>query len=76
MERKMYSEELAGIKRVTLEMGQKTVDAVKFATQALVGNDLEAAAKARGLEKEVDLLYRQIDDRCIVSIATPATHGR
>ncbi len=70
MERKLYSEELANIKSLTLTMGQKTVDAVRFATQALVGNDPDMAAKARELEKEVDLLYRQIDDRCIVSIAT------
>lgn len=70
MERKVYSEELAAIKRLTLEMGQKTVDAVKFAAQALVNNDVELAGKARGLEKEVDQIYRQIDDRCIVSIAT------
>ena len=70
MERKMYSEELAGIKRLTLEMGQKTVEAVKLAAQALIANDQEAAARARSLEKEVDDIYRQIDDRCIVSIAT------
>jgi hypothetical protein len=36
MERKMYSEELAGIKRLTLDMGHKTVEAVKFAAQALI----------------------------------------
>jgi len=70
MERKLYSTELAGIKQLTLEMGQKTVDAVKFATQALISNDSDIAGKARSLEKEVDALYRQIDDRCIVSIAT------
>ena len=70
MERKLYSNELAGIKQLTLEMGQKTVDAVKFAAQALINNDAEIAGKARSLEKEVDGMYRQIDDRCIVSIAT------
>lgn len=70
MERKLYSNELAGIKQLTLEMGQKTVDAVRFATQALISNDVDIAGKARSLEKEVDVLYRQIDDRCIVSIAT------
>ena len=70
MERKLYSTELAGIKQLTLEMGRKTVDAVKFATQALISNDSDTAGKARSLEKEVDVLYRQIDDRCIVSIAT------
>ena len=70
MERKLYSEELANIKNLTLTMGQKTVDAVRFATQALVANDPDMATKARELEKEVDVLYRQVDDRCIVSIAT------
>ena len=70
MERKLYSEDLANIKNLTLTMGQKTVDAVRFATQALVANDPDMATKARELEKEVDVLYRQVDDRCIVSIAT------
>ena len=70
MERKMYSEELAGIKRLTLDMGQKTVEAVKLAAQSLITNDQELATQARALEKEVDEMYRQIDDRCIVSIAT------
>ena len=51
-------------------MGQKTVEAVRFAAQALINNDADIAGKARSLEKEVDVLYRQIDDRCIVSIAT------
>ena len=50
----MYSEELAGIKRLTLEMGQKTVEAVKLATQSLIANDQDTAARARALEKEVD----------------------
>ena len=67
MERKLYSEELANIKNLTLTMGQKTVDAVRFATQALVANDPDMATKARELEKEVDVLYRQVDDRCIVN---------
>ena len=70
MERKLYSNELAAIKQLTLEMGQKTVEAVRFAAQALINNDAEIAGKARSLEKEVDGMYRQIDDRCIVSIAT------
>ena len=70
MERKMYSEELAGIKRLTMDMGQKTVEAVKLAAQSLITNNQELATQARALEKEVDEMYRQIDDRCIVSIAT------
>ena len=69
MERKIYSEELSGIKQLTLDMGYKAAESVKLATQALLENNVEVAAKARGLEKEVDVIYRQIDDRCVVSIA-------
>lgn len=69
MERKIYSEELSGIKKLTLDMGYKAAEAVKFAAQSLLENNVEVAAKARGLEKEVDVIYRQIDDRCVVSIA-------
>ena len=69
MERKIYSEELSGIRKLTLDMGYKTVEAVKLAAQALLENNTEVASKARGLEKEVDVIYRQIDDRCVVSIA-------
>lgn len=69
MERKIYSEELSGIRKLTLDMGHKTVEAVKLASQALLENNVDVAAKARSLEKEVDAIYRQIDDRCVVSIA-------
>ena len=69
MERKIYSEELSGIKKMTLDMGYKTVEAVKLSTQSLLENNVEIASKARALEKEVDVIYRQIDDRCVVSIA-------
>ena len=69
MERKVYSEELAGIKQLTLEMGRKAVESVKLAAQALLENNVEVAAKARALEKEVDAIYLTIDDRCVVSIA-------
>ena len=69
MERKIYSEELSGIKQLTLDMGYKAAESVKLAAQALLENNVEVAAKARGLEKEVDVIYRQIDDRCVVSIA-------
>ena len=70
MERKTFTDELAAIKRLTLEMGQKTVDAVLLSSQSLVENCTETAQKARSLEKEVDELFRQVDDRCIVCIAT------
>lgn len=69
MERKMYSEELAGIKQLTLDMGEKAAEAVKLSARALLENNVEVAAQARTLEKDVDAIYRQIDDRCVVSIA-------
>lgn len=70
MERKTFSDELAAIKRLTLDMGQKTVEAVLLSAQSLVENSAETALKARALEKQVDELYREVDDRCIVCIAT------
>jgi len=76
MDRKGYSEELADIKKLTLDMGGKTLNAVKLATQALLENSVEIAAQARSLEKEVDLLYKDIDDRCIAFIATQQPMAR
>ena len=40
MERKIYSEELSGIKKMTLDMGYKTVEAVKLSTQSLLENNV------------------------------------
>ena len=70
MERKTYCDELAWIQKSTVEMAEKTVQAVKLAAQALTTGDLSAANQARQLEKEVDELYLKIDERCVTTIAT------
>ena len=41
MERKGYSVELAELKKMNLDMGSKTVNAVKMAAQALLENNVE-----------------------------------
>ena len=76
MDQTAYSEKLAEIKQLTLEMGHKTVTAVELAAQALLGNNVEIAAQVRSLEKEVDALYKQIDERCIAFFATQQPLGR
>ncbi|MHC1759388.1 MAG: phosphate signaling complex protein PhoU [Negativicutes bacterium] len=76
MDPKVYAEKLAEIKKLTLEMGNKTVNAVKLASQALLENNWEIAARVRVLEKEVDTLYKQIDELCIAFIATQQPMGR
>jgi len=76
MDQKVYSEKLAEIKQLTLEMGHKTVNAVELAAQALLENNVEFAAQARSLEKEVDDLYKRIDERCIAFFATQQPLGR
>jgi len=76
MERKGYSEEMAELKKMNLDMGYKAVSAVKFAAQALLENNLEIAAQVRSLEKEVDLLYEEVDDRCVAFIATQQPMAR
>ena len=60
---------MAGIRQLTLDMGDKAVNSVKLAAQSLLENNVDMAAQARTLEKEVDVIYRQIDDRCVISIA-------
>lgn len=69
MGRKAYMCELESIRQKTIAMGNLTVEAVRLAADALVTNNTETAAKVRLLEKQVDELYLQIDDHCIVSIA-------
>ena len=76
MERKGYSEEISELKKMNLEMGKKTVVAIKIAAQALLENDVEMAAQVRSLEKEVDVLYQKVDDRCISFIATQQPMAR
>lgn len=62
-------DELLQIRQNMLEMGEKTVAAVKLSISALVTNDALAAAKVRDIEKEVDAYYQSIDEQCITALS-------
>ena len=47
-----------------------------MAAQALLEINVEIAAQVRSLEKEVDLLYKEVDERCIAFIATQQPMAR
>ena len=76
MDRKGYPAELEELKTLILDMGSRTVQAVKLTKQALMENNAELAAKVRSLEKEIDLLYKESDERCIAFIATQQPMAR
>lgn len=76
MERKGYPAELKDLKSLILNMGDKTVTAVKLTTQALLENNAELAVQVRSLEKEIDLLYKESEERCIAFIATQQPMAR
>lgn len=57
------------IKQSVLTMGDKTAEAVGLAVRALVDNDAAAAAGAREIEKQVDLMYQEINEHCLDSLA-------
>jgi len=68
--RTQYLGELSQIRENLKQMGEKTVTALEEALSALVGLNAEAAANTRRLEKEIDAMYKQIDDQCVACIAT------
>ncbi|WP_425061388.1 Phosphate-specific transport system accessory protein PhoU [Sporomusa carbonis] len=65
-----FLQELASIRTEVKEMGDKTTLSVRTAVNSFIGNNAETALRSRQYEKEVDDMYKQIDDRCIATIAT------
>lgn len=61
--------DFAWLKESVLTMGEKTVQAVDRAVQALAANDTAAAAGAREIEKQVDLMYHTINEHCLDRLA-------
>lgn len=68
--RKDYENEMAQVRRVITDMGDKTVASVRAAITAMVSGNPEIAALSRQYEKEVDALYKQMDEELITTIAT------
>lgn len=65
-----FVQELAGIREAVKLMGEKTTLSVITAVNSFAGNNVESAMRSRQYEKEVDSMYKEIDDRCIATIAT------
>ncbi|BBB92673.1 phosphate-specific transport system accessory protein PhoU [Methylomusa anaerophila] len=65
-----YLQELSNIKRLVLDMGEKTTAAVLSAVESFTTNNADAALRSRQLEKEVDVMFTDIDEQCIKTIAT------
>lgn len=65
-----FEHELAGIREAVKLMGEKTTLSVITAVNSFAGNNAETAMRSRQYEKEVDSMYKEIDDQCIVTIAT------
>lgn len=70
MERKSYAEEMSEIISRILQMGNKSIRAVQLTQQALLEGNIHVAAEVRRLEKEIDLLYQDVDERCVAFMAT------
>lgn len=70
MVRAIFLQELANIKSLVIDMGEKTTASVLSAVESFTANNAEAALRSRQLEKEVDMMYTNIDEQCIATIAT------
>ncbi len=70
MLRANFLQELADIREDMKKMGEKTALSVTTAVNSFAENNVEQAILSRQCEKEVDLMYKEIDDKCIVTIAT------
>jgi phosphate transport system protein len=65
-----YLQVLADIREDITKMGEKTVLSVMTAVSSFALNNVEQAQLSRQYEKEVDAMYKAIDDKCITTIAT------
>lgn len=68
--RKDYEKEMARVRRVITDMGEKTVASIRAAITAMVSGNPEGANLSRQYEKEIDVLYREMDEELIITIAT------
>ena len=67
--RELFSKELQSLKDMFTEMGEKTREVIELAIESLKEQDLEKAKQAIKLDDEVDVLEREIENRCMSLIA-------
>lgn len=62
-------ENLLWIEKAVLTMGKTTVRGVERSIQALLYNDISAAADAREIEKKIDSMFYAINEYCMAELA-------
>jgi phosphate transport system protein len=65
-----FLQELADIRESIKTMGERATLSVETAVSSFAANDVSHAAQSRQYEKEVDAMYKEIDEKCIVTMAT------
>ncbi|WP_371381555.1 phosphate signaling complex protein PhoU [Sporomusa aerivorans] len=70
MLRANFMQELTGIREAIKNMGERATLSVQMAVGSFTTNDVSCAMRSRQYEKEVDAMYKEIDDKCIVTMAT------
>jgi phosphate transport system protein len=68
--RKEFEGELEVIRSMINQIGEKAASFVAAAVDCLVTLDVEAAKEIRRTEREIDELYRAVDEKCVAIIAT------
>ncbi len=64
------NQDFSWLKSTTFIMGEKTANAVDLAMRAMTSKDAPAAAAAREIEKQVNVLYYAINEHCLQTLAS------
>jgi phosphate transport system protein len=70
MVRRVFEEQIREILEDLLEMGQMAADSIDRAVQALARQDTELAQEVIDFDDEINALQHDIDEKCLVLIAT------
>jgi phosphate transport system protein len=70
MVRRVFEEQIRELLEDLLEMGQMTADSIDRAVQALARQDTELAQEVIDFDDEINALQHDIDEKCLVLIAT------
>ena len=62
-------QDFSWLQKAVLTMGKTTITGVEKAIQALLCNDMTAAADAREIEKKIDAMYYAVNEHCMSRLA-------
>ena len=68
--RRDFDEKLLHIQQQVERMGLMTADFIDSTVEAMIAMNAVGAKAVRQDEKQIDAIFRQIDERCIVLMAT------